>query len=198
MPRVLADYKEQAKKKIVEEALKQFTKNGYYNTKMDDIAKGIGVTKGALYKYFKTKEELFIATLESIFIQRARIVFSMFDSGNLSYLASEEFFDEMIAKPLKSGLFTQGLIVEAYRNKSLKKKLIDIYQREGKKFFEKLEKIKTKSNVPQGADIRTLYLGIIALRDGLVSNILLGTDIATAKKAWTSITRLILDMIQIN
>ena len=196
MPRVLADYKEQAKKKIVEEALKQFTKNGYYNTKMDDIAKGIGVTKGALYKYFKSKEELFIATLESIFIQRASIVFSILDSGNLSYLASEEFFDEMIVKPLQSGLFTQDLIVEAYRNKSLKKKLLDIYQREGKELFENLESIITKSNVSRGTDIRSLYLGIIALRDGLVSNMLLGTDIATSKKAWTSITSLILNMIQ--
>ena len=196
MPRVLADYKEQAKKKIVEEALKQFTKNGYYNTKMDDIAKGIGVTKGALYKYFKTKEALFIATLESIFIQRAQIVYSILDSGNLSYLASEEFFDEMIAIPLQSGLFTQDLIVEAYRNKSLKKKLLDIYQREGKELFENLESIITKLNVSRGTDIRSLYLGIIALRDGLVSNMLLGTDIATSKKAWTSITSLILNMIQ--
>lgn len=196
MPRVLADYKEQARKRIVEEAVKQFSEKGYYSTKMDDIAKGIGVTKGAIYKYFKTKEQLFIAAIESIFIQRARIIYSMLDSGNLSHIASSEFFDEMIAKPLESGLLTQDLIIEAFRNNSLKQKLLKIYNREGKDFFQKLEILKTKSGVSRSNDVYSVFLGLIALRDGLVSSMLLGTDIVTAKKAWISITRTVLDAIQ--
>lgn len=196
MPRVLADYKEQARKRIVEEAVKQFSEKGYYNTRMEDIGKGIGVTKGAIYKYFKTKEDLFVSTLESIFVQRARIIYSMLESGDLSYLATSEFFDEMIAKPQQSGLLTQDLIVEAFRNESLKKKLVEIYRREGEDFYKKFEKLKAKKGVSRETDVRSLYLGIIALRDGLVSNMLLGTDIETARTAWTSITKLVLDMIQ--
>ena len=196
MPRVLADYKKQARKKIVEEAVKQFSKKGYYQTKMDDIAKGIGVTKGAIYKYFKTKEGLFISAMESIFVQRAQIIYSMLDSGDLSYLTTSDFFQEMIVKPLQSGLLTQDLIVEAYRNKPLKKKLTEIYEREGTDFFEKLEKLRIKKGAPLGIDIRSLYLGIIALRYGLIANMLLGTDIAVAKNAWTSITKLVLSIIQ--
>lgn len=196
MPRVLADYREQARKRIVEEAVKQFSKKGYYNTKMDDIAKGIGVTKGAIYKYFNTKEGLFISAMESIFVQRAQIIYSMVDSGDLSYLTTSDFFNEMIVKPIQSGLLTQDLIVEAYRNKPLKKKLTEIYEREGTDFYEKLEKLRTKKGVPRGTDIRSLYLGLIALRDGLVANMLLGADINVAEKAWTSITSMVLDEIQ--
>jgi AcrR family transcriptional regulator len=198
MPRVLADYKEQVRKRIVEEAVRQFTKNGYYNTRMDDIGEGLGVTKGAIYKYYKTKEQLFIVALESIFAQRAQIIYSILDSGDLSYLATNEFFDQMIAKPLESGLLTQDLIVEAFRNKNLKKKLVGIYQKEGGDLFEKFENLKTKLGISPSTDVQSLYLGIIALRDGLVSNMLLGTDVTIAKKAWTTITKLVLDIIQGN
>ena len=48
------------KKEILDAALKCFNKKGYYKTSLDDIAAKIGVTKAALYYYFKSKKKLFI------------------------------------------------------------------------------------------------------------------------------------------
>ena len=39
------------KKRILEEALRLFAKNGYLGTSMNDIARQLGVTKAALYKH---------------------------------------------------------------------------------------------------------------------------------------------------
>ena len=58
MPKVIPEYKTAAKTKITEAARKVFAQKGYHDTTMDDIAKEIGVSKGALYSYFKSKEDL--------------------------------------------------------------------------------------------------------------------------------------------
>ena len=58
MPRVVRDYKETARSQIIEAALEVFSSKGYFRSTMDDIAKRLGVSKGALYLYFKSKEDL--------------------------------------------------------------------------------------------------------------------------------------------
>lgn len=50
------------KERILEEALKLFSQSGYMGTSMNDIAVELGVTKAALYKHYKSKQEI----LESI------------------------------------------------------------------------------------------------------------------------------------
>ncbi|WP_409293027.1 TetR/AcrR family transcriptional regulator [Peribacillus sp. SCS-37] len=48
------------KEKILDAAFEVFGKNGYYDTKMLDIAGLAGVSKGTLYLYFPSKESLYI------------------------------------------------------------------------------------------------------------------------------------------
>ena len=49
---------------IVEAALAVFAEKGYAAARLDEIAARAGVSKGALYLYFATKEELFRAVVE--------------------------------------------------------------------------------------------------------------------------------------
>ena len=51
---------ETTKRKILEAAAKCFSEGGYAKTTMDKIAEEAGVSKGALYWHFKSKEELFV------------------------------------------------------------------------------------------------------------------------------------------
>ena len=50
---------------ILEAALDVFAERGFTATRMDDVAARAGVTKGTVYLYFKTKEELFKALVRS-------------------------------------------------------------------------------------------------------------------------------------
>lgn len=52
------------KERILEEALKLFSQNGYSGTSMSDIAKQLGITKGALYKHYASKQDIFDAISE--------------------------------------------------------------------------------------------------------------------------------------
>jgi AcrR family transcriptional regulator len=58
MPRVIPEYKEAAKNRIIQAAIRVFSKKGYQDTSMDEIAKEVGVTKATLYLYFESKKDL--------------------------------------------------------------------------------------------------------------------------------------------
>lgn len=50
--------KEEKKNTIIENSLKLFSQNGFYNTTIPDIAKSMKMSVGNMYNYFKSKEEL--------------------------------------------------------------------------------------------------------------------------------------------
>jgi AcrR family transcriptional regulator len=54
-----AQRKAQRPQEILEAAFEEFVERGYVATRIEDIAKRIGVTKGTIYFYFETKERLF-------------------------------------------------------------------------------------------------------------------------------------------
>jgi len=61
------DVSDERKTQILNAAEGVFTKKGLDDARMDDIAEKTGLSKGTLYLYFKSKEELIIAILDRIF-----------------------------------------------------------------------------------------------------------------------------------
>jgi AcrR family transcriptional regulator len=59
--------REESKGNILNVALKLFSSKGYFNTSVRQIAKEAKVSDGLLYNYFKSKEELALAVLQSAF-----------------------------------------------------------------------------------------------------------------------------------
>ena len=51
---------------ILDAALEEFTRNGYAGTRLDDVAARAGITKGTIYVYFPSKEELFRAVVAQV------------------------------------------------------------------------------------------------------------------------------------
>ena len=58
---------DQRKAQILNAAESIFTKKGFYEARMDDIAEETGLSKGAVYLYFKSKNDLIIAILDRLF-----------------------------------------------------------------------------------------------------------------------------------
>lgn len=56
---------EETRTKIMEAAIKLFSNRGYNAASVDDICAEAGISKGAFYHHFKSKQELFLALLES-------------------------------------------------------------------------------------------------------------------------------------
>jgi TetR/AcrR family fatty acid metabolism transcriptional regulator len=45
---------------IVDAAIRVFARNGYYNSRVSDIAREAGIASGTIYLYFKTKDEILV------------------------------------------------------------------------------------------------------------------------------------------
>lgn len=76
--------KEERPQEITEAALEAFAKNGYAATRVEEVAKRAGVSKGLLYLYFKTKEELFKAVIRSFVVPRIDTLTRLIESTDMS------------------------------------------------------------------------------------------------------------------
>ena len=45
---------------IIEAAVRVFARNGYYNSRVSDIAREAGIASGTIYLYFKTKDDILV------------------------------------------------------------------------------------------------------------------------------------------
>ena len=71
-----------ARKRIVQAALELFGRRGYHDTSIADILEESGCTRGVLYHYFSSKEELGYAAIDEE-------VGALFERGAVSHLQSD-------------------------------------------------------------------------------------------------------------
>lgn len=76
--------KEDRPDEITRAALAAFAEKGFAATRVTDVAKRAGVSKGLLYLYFKTKEELFKAVIKSFVAPRIDALQTAIDETDLS------------------------------------------------------------------------------------------------------------------
>ena len=76
--------KEDRPEEITAAALAAFAEKGYAGTRVEEVAKRAGVSKGLLYLYFKTKEELFKAVVRSFVIPRIDALIASVATSDLS------------------------------------------------------------------------------------------------------------------
>lgn len=63
------DVSEERKSQILEAAIEVFARLGFHQSRMDDIAGQAGLSKGALYLYYKSKDAIIAALLKYVFTQ---------------------------------------------------------------------------------------------------------------------------------
>ena len=80
--------KEDRPQEIADAAFATFAEKGYAATRIDDVAKKAGVSKGLTYLYYKTKEDLFKAVIKNVVVRRVDTLIGDVESSDLS---SEDF-----------------------------------------------------------------------------------------------------------
>jgi len=75
--------KEDRPQEITAAAFAAFAEKGFTATKVEEVARRAGVSKGLLYLYFKTKEELFKAVIRSVVAPRVDELTRTLDNSDL-------------------------------------------------------------------------------------------------------------------
>lgn len=76
--------KEDRPAEITEAAMAVFAEKGFAAARVEEVAQRAGVSKGLLYLYFRTKEELFKAVIKSFVAPRIDALGADFDHSDLS------------------------------------------------------------------------------------------------------------------
>ena len=120
------DVSDERKYQILNAAENVFTKKGLDLTRMDDIAEETGLSKGTLYLYFKSKDDLIIAILDRIF----QGVFTQLDARKDNKLSATEAILEFTEEAIRDYKMMMRLMPIAYeflalafRNKTVQKAL---------------------------------------------------------------------------
>jgi len=88
------EIRESKKKLILDTALEQFANEGYYPTSISKIAKAAGISKGLIYNYFESKEDI----IRIIILQGIKDLSNLFDPNKDGVLTKDEiryFIEEM-------------------------------------------------------------------------------------------------------
>lgn len=64
MPRISEEVRADRRQRLIDAAWRRIATAGYYETTVDDVCSEAGVSKGAFYGYFATKQELFLTLLD--------------------------------------------------------------------------------------------------------------------------------------
>jgi AcrR family transcriptional regulator len=122
-PKQYEKIREEKKNLIMDSALEYFAREGYHVTTISHIAKHAGISKGLMYNYFESKEDL----LNSIIQRSVSEVYDYFDINRDGQLSEDEFefFVRKIAQILKKKqtfwrLFIQMLMQNEVREQFLR------------------------------------------------------------------------------
>jgi AcrR family transcriptional regulator len=101
---------------ILEAGFEEFAQRGYAATRLEDVGQRVSLTRGAIYLYFKDKEELFRAVVRSVIqpvLQQVRSITGSFDGPieKLLELLLMTFYQE-IARDRQRSRLLRVLVAE--------------------------------------------------------------------------------------
>jgi AcrR family transcriptional regulator len=190
MPKVVAGYKTQARARILDGARAVFQRKGLSQTTMEDIAKEIGVSKGALYVYFRTKTQLLAAIQSEARDEVLRKWKGLLEKGDVV---------EGIARSIDS-VFTGDtdpsvwyrLVADAAGDPEVRTAL-ELDQREDVKVMRRfLRQLEDRGRIPKIADPETVANIVMMLLQGTAFLVLLRGETRDARRKLVRALRLVL------
>jgi len=191
MPKVVPEYKEVAKSKIVQAAQVVFAKKGYHDATMDDVAKELGVSKGALYSYFTSKEDL----LKEISLQghqTLRNILSATSECNSLEAAITQVYTTITEK-YKGNLHTHFEVISlASHDAKIRRIVFEEYQKDIEAVEAFVEEKKKKGVIRTDLSARLLAELFTSLYLGMLAKLLIGYPNEEVHDQWIKSMTLIL------
>jgi len=164
------DVSEERKTQILAAATKVFTERGFADARMDDIVTEAGLSKGALYWYFDSKDAIIISILDQIFDYETGQVRELLERENSAKLKLEVFIETMVKdlekmKPLMPIFFDFWSL--SLRKKTINQAIKKYYQR----FLDMIEPI-IEDGIEQGefrsVNVKETAVAIGAMYEGTI------------------------------
>jgi len=184
MPKVFPEYRKEAKSRVIKAAAGLFSKNGYHDTTMDDIASELGVSRGAIYLYFESKE----AILQEIFLlnqKSLRFMLEQYGDEPDPLTMAEKLFDKITeCKRARMPIHFEMVSIAAYDD-AVRKMMLEDNERYLEVTQAFVQHHMDKGNIRKDIDPRILANLIISLTVGSMEKMIIGADPAKVRESWS-------------
>lgn len=148
----------ETRERILQEARVAFTTRGYDNTTNREISAGAGITAAAIYHYFPSKVDLFVAVYEDV----QHKVYDAFDAAAAECDTFLEKFDAVLDTMLELGnedpmlaSFVVGVVTEAEHHPDLRQALLTVAPRNQVFLGTLCSQAQTRGELPESLPVQT-------------------------------------------
>src|SRR6185503_15193966 len=171
MPKVTGMYKAEVRDKILQAAILSFSQTGFDRTKMEDIARRLGLSKGTIYLYFASKEDLFLAICEHYLkFMKEQQLSTIFNRKEDVVLYAEHFYENFRKLERGNDRVMLEMVVESTRNQKLRKGMYEHRLKVYDAVVDHLGKQIERGFIKNDIDVNGLASAFVALYDGLDAN----------------------------
>ncbi|GAB3248856.1 TetR/AcrR family transcriptional regulator [Kineosporia babensis] len=185
MPRVTEEYRAARRQEILAAAGELFARNGFHATSMADIISASGMSAGAVYRYFRSKDELIGAVAENV-LQNADGAFARLlerEATPAPVEALRTILEGVLDGVLRNnelGIDLTRIVLqvwaEAGRNSELGQRVDDAYRRLRGHHAEVARRWQAAGNLPADADPEQVGAAMLGLAQGFLIQNLLVSD----------------------
>ena len=170
-PKVTQEYKNEVRERILSAAEKLFSSKGYYDTSMDEIVAESRLSKGAIYGYFKSKEDLFVALQDKQLEESITVLTSTFAPGDSARTKLKKVigtaFGSLINASKKSCRISLEFNVAAPRIKSVQRRRDERFMALHRFLVEIIREGVEKGEFRRDVNPNQTALILMAMADGL-------------------------------
>lgn len=191
MPKMILEYKKAVISKIVETALEIFSTKGYQDLTMDEIAKKLGISKGALYSYFTSKDEILKEIYKNGRQTMQKILCEASQADDLKQVM-EAIFKLTTEKYEKNIRIYFEILAIASHNENIKNILKDDYEKDFEVTHEFIQNLIKAKKVRTDIDSRILAQLFRSIWMGASEKLVLGYGVVEVHEDWVASTSYVL------
>lgn len=165
------EIRQQSRQKIRETALELFSRQGYHSTSISQIAKAAGVSKGLLYNYFHSKDDLLQKLVEEE-VMEGEAALDMALQSSLSPYQQLELLIEETIRIVQTDVRHWKLITTLSMQEEVMQQIRDLVHQKMEKGMRQVEQLFARLGVPDpkmeaflfGATLDGVFLHYLATR----------------------------------
>jgi AcrR family transcriptional regulator len=181
MPKVLPEYLELRRQQILDAAAACFGRKGFHQSTMQDICEHASLSPGAVYRYFRSKEEIIEAMCAHGQSQNAELIQAAVTEGGtlpaLNELIRIFFLEQDNLHSTEICALNVELIAEAMRNETVRDYLSRNNATVREQFAAMMRSAQAQGEVNSNLDPDAVARVMIALYQGFITQKLVDPDL---------------------
>jgi AcrR family transcriptional regulator len=174
MPVLTEETRARRRRRVVDSALACFSRNGFHATSMDDVIAATGMSSSAVYRYFRSKDEIIAATTDEG-LARVRGIFEALlaheprpEPGETLTVLVAELDSRTINPDYDMTRIAVQTWAEALRNPILNTRVRALYLEVQELITELARDWRDSGELPEGADVEAVAKTLFSLMHGLI------------------------------